>query len=192
MVRFEFETAGQQYVDFDLITIKFDKFLDEEAGRRAAEETATRWFKERGTDAVLLSCVAKHTRELIYWPDNKVPVSTPKLVNIDWLDRTTVGACGIRISHPGVKIPDGWFTVFDKPFVDPATANEPDGETSDLVLIDLDGNRETFVTGCYHFPCTLDGERTGGWWRVDEFWQSSLDEKNMRWSYLPLARYEKK
>lgn len=74
-MRFEFETAGQKYLDFDLITIKFDKILDEEAGRKAAEETATRWFKERGTDAVLLSCVAKHTRELIYWPDNKVPVS---------------------------------------------------------------------------------------------------------------------
>lgn len=78
LVNYEFTTGGERYSDYELVTIKFDKLLGEEEGRKAAEKTAERWFKERGTDAELISVVAKTTRELIYWPDNKVCASTPK------------------------------------------------------------------------------------------------------------------
>jgi len=95
-----------------------------------------------------------------------------------------------KVSHPGIEIPIGWFTSDEKPFVDPETSGEPDGESSDDVLIDLDGQRKNFVVGRYMFPYTLDGEHSDGWWLVPEFYQDSLDLENMRWSYLPLARYE--
>lgn len=162
-MRFEFETAGHKYLDFDLITIKFDKFLDEEAGRKAAEETAIRWFKERGTDAELISVVAKTTRELIYWPDNKLPAST--------------------------KAPDrfGWFSNDVKPEPDGEDTNGEEAEISDLVLIDIDGKRETFVTGKYFYPF---GD-TEGFWSVDDHFSSALDLENMKWQYLPLAKYDK-
>lgn len=96
-----------------------------------------------------------------------------------------------KISHPGVEIPAGWFTGEEKPLIDPETKDWPDGMLSDYVLIDLDGKRETFDIGCYHYPYTLDGVYTEGWWSVGEFKQSALEPNNMRWSYLPLKRYEK-
>lgn len=164
LVNYRFTTAGHEYNDYELITIKFDKFLDEEDGRKAAEETATRWFKERGTDAVLLSCVAKPARELIYWPDNKVPVSTPAPERF------------------------GWFGNDVKPEPDGEDTNGEECEISDLVLIDIDGKRETFVTGKYFYPFG-DAE---GFWSVDTHYTSAIDEEHMKWQYLPLARYDKK
>jgi len=174
LVNYEFRTGGHRYNDYELVTIKFDKKLDEEAGRKAAEKTAERWFRERGTDAELISVVAKPAHELIYWPGEKAVVT------------------GSVVSHPGIEIPFGNFSSDQNPFVDPATAGEPDGETSDLVLIDLDGKQENYVTGVYRFPYTLDGHHTDGYWSVDAFYQESLDLKKMRWSYLDLARYKKK
>lgn len=89
------------------------------------------------------------------------------------------------------EIPVGWFTSDVKPFVDPETKDWLDGMLSDYVLIDLDGKRNDYAIGCYHYPYTLDGVYTDGWWSVDEFKQSALEVHNMRWSYLPLKRYEK-
>jgi hypothetical protein len=161
LVNYEFTTGGHWYSDYELITIKFDKFLNEEEGRKAAEVTATRWFKERGTDAVLESCVAKPARELIYWPDNKVPVSTPE----DF----------------------GWFSNDVKPQPDGEDTNNEEPEVSDLVLIDIDGKREVFVTSKYFYPF----EDKAGWWSVDKHYAGALDEDNLKWQYLPLAKYDK-
>jgi hypothetical protein len=91
-----------------------------------------------------------------------------------------------------IDVPFGWFNSDQFPFVDPDTKGQEDGEISDRVLIDIDGKRETFAVGCYHFPYTMDGDLTEGFWSVGEFYQSSLDEEAMRWSYLPLARYGNK
>jgi hypothetical protein len=92
-----------------------------------------------------------------------------------------------KASYPGIEIPNGWFSNDVKPFVDPEMNDPLDGIVSDLVLIDLDGDRKNFVTGTWHF----DHAGREGWWRIEEFYKSSLDLDNMRWSYMPLKRYEK-
>lgn len=164
LVNYKFTTAGYEYNDYELVTIKFDKFLDEESGRKAAEVTAARWFKERGTDAVLVSCIAKPARELIYWLESNVSVPTPTPEDF------------------------GWFSNDLKPKPDGEDTNGEEREISDLVLIDIDGKRETFVTGKYFYPF----EDNEGFWSVDEHFTTALDEEHMKWQYLPLAKYDKK
>jgi len=88
---------------------------------------------------------------------------------------------------PGNGVPYGWFTNDVKPFHD-GLIDPEDGAISDEVLIDLDGNQKDFVVGCWHFP----HGKSEGFWRVPEFYESSLQDENMRWSYLPLAKYEKR
>jgi len=80
----------------------------------------------------------------------------------------------------------GSFTSETKPTIDFYGEGE-EGNISDPVLIDIDGKRETFVVGKYFFSFK---DQIGGW-DVGEFYQSSLDMKNMRWSYLQLAKYDK-
>jgi len=53
---------------------------------------------------------------------------------------------------------------------------------SDDVLIDVDGNRKTFVIGWYDF----DENK----WEVPYFLKTSIDLKHMKWMYLPLAKYD--
>jgi len=178
---YEFTTGDERYRDSMPVTLKYDhegQFTEEEESKQAIEEV-TKWFDGRYPEAVLQSVVINHPITVVLKKDYDPT-------------HNKVGNCGYRVSGPGIDIPFGWFTAKDFPFVDPATAAEPDGELSDLVLIDLDGNQENFVTGLYHFPYTLDGEHTEGWWRVDPFYQESLNLKKMRWSYLDLGRYKKK
>lgn len=86
------------------------------------------------------------------------------------------------------EIPFGWFSNDEKPFFDGNETGGEEPETSDLVLIDVDGYRKTFITGVWHF----DFKDEKGWWRVDEEYRSAINPEHMRWSYLPLARYDKK
>lgn len=57
-----------------------------------------------------------------------------------------------------------------------------DGSMSDYALVDIDGNAVKFVIGWFNFD--------------DKAWVStddgvSIDKDHMRWSVLPLAKYEK-
>jgi hypothetical protein len=83
-----------------------------------------------------------------------------------------------------VEVPMGWFTNEQKPFVDDSLTDEA-GTVSDYVLIDCDGKRETFVVGCWHQGVN------GNFWSVDSDHEGSVEPENMRWSYLPLAKYER-
>ncbi len=80
----------------------------------------------------------------------------------------------------------GWFTSDQKPPVDFDGEGE-EGNISDPVLIDIDGKRETFVVGKYFFPF----KSVKGNWDVGDFYETTLDLKRMRWSYLDLAKYKK-
>lgn len=54
---------------------------------------------------------------------------------------------------------------------------------SDMVLIDLEGDREEFIIGYYDF---IEKD----WFGTDG--DGILVDKSMRWMYLPLAKYDTK
>jgi len=158
LVNYGFTLAGHEYSEYKLVSIKYEGTLDEEWGRQLAEAQVSTWF-EQFTDCTPTKFIASTALEASY-PQRKTQ------------DR---------------DIQSGWFTNEMKPSIDPSIDDE-DGAISDDVLIDVNGKRETFVTGCWHFP--HEGE--DGWWRVDEDYKNSLEPDNMRWSYLPLVKYEKR
>lgn len=59
----------------------------------------------------------------------------------------------------------------------------PNKKISDCVLIDLEGNRTEFIIGHYDFPNENWTETATG--------DNILVDENMRWMYLPLAKYDK-
>jgi hypothetical protein len=64
---------------------------------------------------------------------------------------------------------------------------------SDYVLIDVDGKRETFVVGRVHFNYAETGELTSKWWVVpDDLREYVQDPETVRWTFLDLAKYDKK
>lgn len=65
----------------------------------------------------------------------------------------------------------------------PMTDNEGHGY-SDNVLIDLDGWRKDFAIGWY--------DHDNKEWMFHQEDKSLLDLKHMKWTYLPLAKYDKK
>jgi hypothetical protein len=74
------------------------------------------------------------------------------------------------------------FTAAYDATVFPPREADKESDSSDDVLIDVDGNRETFVIGWYDYD-------TKEWSNRD---QHPMDLENMKWSYLPFVKYEKK
>lgn len=66
----------------------------------------------------------------------------------------------------------------------PPSIGENEGYSDD-VLIDIDGYRKHFSIGYYDY----DNKR---WFIRDEESRPDLDLEHMSWTYLPLAKYDKK
>jgi hypothetical protein len=162
LVSYGFKTGAHKYDDYVQAIVETEHDSDPEQDRKKAEVLITKWFNGQFKESELLYVVGKFT------------VSEP------------IQQGQIHHAGAGRDVPVGWFTNDSRPWKDhDGQGEEPD--ISDLVLIDVDGNRETFVTGKWHFPF----KKHNGWWQTDADFESSIDPDNMRWSYLPLAKYEK-
>lgn len=156
LVNYTFTTGEEKFSHSQIVSLRFEKNPGLESEKKAAIAALIAWFENTYPESYLESVVP--------WPTIYADIHMAHI-------------------HP-IDVPVGWFNNESKPF--PGNAFDPnDGIISDEVLIDLDGKRENFVVGCWHFS----HGKLEGWWRVPEFHESSLDEKNMRWSYLPLAKY---
>lgn len=74
--------------------------------------------------------------------------------------------------------------MFDQAFtMDIFPKKDGDSGESDRVLIDLEGDRTEFIIGYYDF---IEKD----WW--DDNGGGIIVDENMRWMYLPLAKYDTK
>lgn len=194
LVNYKFTTAGHEYNEYKLVTIKYEGTMDQEWGMRLAEAQVASLFEN--TEGKLLSVVASTAIEKVY--------TQPKLSEKDLVDfgnkmiakqaksseKTDVSDADLANYRDAKNVsPDdafGWFGNDVKPRPDGEDTNGEEAEVSDLVLIDIDGKRETFVTGKWFYPFM----EHAGWWLVDEHYMSALTD-NLRWQYLNLAKYDK-
>jgi hypothetical protein len=158
LVNYEFTTGDEKFKQSQIVSLRFEGTVTEEQEKRAAVDALIAWFSKTYPESDIQSVVP--------WP--------------------TIYA-DIQGSNDKPMVPFGWFKNDHKPFVDFSGESE-EGDISDLVLIDIDGKRDIFVTGKWHFPFK-DRE---GWWQTDEDFEDAIVPEFMRWSYLPLAKYDKR
>lgn len=159
LVNYAFTTGEIQHHDSRLMSVRFENKPSGLDIQQFSEEQFIKWFPVAYPESKLDHVMATFPIEATYHDMVKTKI----------------------------EVPMGWFTNEQKPFVDESVSDDV-SKVSDLVLIDVDGKRETFVTGCWHYPSSEDKE---GWWRVDEDFTTSIEPDNMRWSYLSLAKYDK-
>jgi hypothetical protein len=158
LVNYEFTTGTERFSHSQIVSLRFEGKKTEEQEKHAAIDALIAWFKKTYPESELQSVVP--------WPTIYADIPTH--------------------NEHCEDVPFGWFGNEHRPWLDKDISDDHQ-HISDLVLIDIDGKRETFVTGKWHSK--PDG--TGGWWAVDPHFESSIDHDNMRWSYLPLAKYDK-
>jgi hypothetical protein len=76
LVNYGFTTAGREYNEYKLVTIKFEGQMDEEWGRQLAEAQVSVWFDKTFNESALTKVIASTALEVSYSQRNASNAAT--------------------------------------------------------------------------------------------------------------------
>ncbi len=165
LAQFVFTTGENKYNEMRLVIVNGNEIRPELSFEEIAVKKALDWFPKQFPESILISCCASDAIDNVSEVDDL---------------RTRVGVVDSKKSWENESPLHGeFFDHNQKPF------SKNGHEYTEDVLIDLDGNRQHFSIGYYHL---IDEE----WMIKDKEYDKLFDARNMKWTYLPLAKCDNK